>query len=123
MVREAEQYAEEDQKRKEKVEIRNQADQMIFVTEKTLKDLGDKVDEAELAKANEAKEKLKKALEGDDTEAIKQASEELEKVVQELSVKLYQQAQQQAEKTGDNKKDDDVVDAEYKVMDDEDQKK
>lgn len=123
MVREAEQYAEEDQKRKEKVEIRNQADQMIFVTEKTLKDLGDKVDEAELAKANEAKEKLKKALEGDDTEAIKQASEELEKVVQELSVKLYQQAQQQAEKTGDHKKDDDVVDAEYKVMDDEDQKK
>ena len=123
MVRDAEQYAEEDKKRKEKVEIRNQADQMIFVTEKTLKDLGDKVDQAELDKANEAKDKLKKALEGDDTEEIKQASEELEKVVQELSVKLYQQAQQSTEKTDDAKKDDEVVDAEYKVMDDEDQKK
>ncbi|MFD1425648.1 molecular chaperone DnaK [Kroppenstedtia sanguinis] len=123
MVQDAERYAEEDQKRKEQVEIRNQADQMIFLTEKTLKDLGDKVDEAELSKADEAKEKLKKTLEGDDTEAIKQASEELEKVVQELSVKLYQEAQQQTEKTSDEKKDDDVVDAEYKVVDDEDQKK
>lgn len=128
MVREAEQFADEDQERKEKVEIRNQADQMLFVTEKTLKDLGDKVDQAELDKANEAKDKLKKALEEDETDKIKEASEELEQMVQELSVKLYQQAQeaqQQAEQTtedADKKDDDNVVDAEYKVMDDDEQK-
>ena len=125
MVNEAEQYAEEDKKRKEQVEIRNNADQLIFTTEKTLKDLGDKVDAAELEKANEAKDKLKKTLEGDDSEAIKQASEELEKVVQELSVKLYQQAQQaqqdQQEADG-SKESDDVVDADYEVVDDEDRK-
>src|SRR5699024_10327834 len=110
MVNEAEQYAEEDKKRKEQVEIRNNADQLIFTTEKTLKDLGDKVDAAELEKDNEAKDKLKKTLEGDDSEAIKQASEELEKVVQELSVKLYQQAQQaqqdQQEADGSKESDD-----------------
>ncbi|PTX64846.1 molecular chaperone DnaK [Melghirimyces profundicolus] len=120
MVKEAEEYAEEDKKRKEKVEIRNHADQLIFTTEKTLKDLEDKVDKDEINKANDAKDKLKKALEGDDTDEIKKASEELEKVVQELSVKLYQQAQEAQQAKGDSKNDDNVVDADYEVVDDED---
>ncbi|SMO50496.1 molecular chaperone DnaK [Melghirimyces algeriensis] len=123
MVKEAEEYAEEDKKRKEQVEIKNHADQLIFTTEKTLKDLGDKVDSSELDKANEAKDKLKKVLDGGDVEEIKKATEELEKVVQELSVKLYQQAQQ-AQEQGDEgeKKDDNVVDADYEVVDEDEEK-
>ncbi|MFC4076752.1 molecular chaperone DnaK [Salinithrix halophila] len=128
MVTEAEEHADEDKKRKEQVEIRNKADQLVFTTEKTLKDLGDKVEEADRQKAEEAKEKLKTALEGSDDEAIQSASEELEKVVQELSVKLYQQqaaeaqAQQGADTGQANQERDDVVDADYEVMDDEDKK-
>src|SRR5207245_789620 len=61
MVKEAEMYADEDRKRKEKVELRNKADQLIFTAEKTIKDLGDKVDSADVDKANAAKDKLKKA--------------------------------------------------------------
>ncbi|HET7616652.1 MAG TPA: molecular chaperone DnaK, partial [Bacillales bacterium] len=128
MVKEAEEHAEEDQKRREAIDLRNEADQMIFTTEKTLKDLGDKVDEAEKNKAEEAKDKLKKALEGEDTDEIKKAKEELEEIVQQLSVKLYEQAQQAAEQAqgqsedeaGGDKSDDDVVDADYEEIKDED---
>lgn len=129
MVKDAEAHAEEDKKRREQVEIRNQADQLVFTTEKTLKDLGDKVDESEKKKAEEAKDKLKKALEGDDTEAIKKASEELQEVVQQLSVKLYEQAAQQAQAEQqqqgaetDAKDKDNVVDAEYEEVKDEGKK-
>lgn len=121
MVREAEENAEADKKRKEQVEIRNKADQLIFTTEKTLKDVGDKVDAADKEKAEKAKEELKKALEGGDIETIKQATETLEQEVQQLSVKLYQQeaakAQGQAEPSG--KGNDDVVDADYEVVDED----
>ncbi|OYD07652.1 molecular chaperone DnaK [Paludifilum halophilum] len=128
MVKEAEEHAEEDKKKKEEVEIRNKADQLVFTTEKTLKDLGDKVDQSEIDQANEAKDKLKKAMEGTDLDAIKSATEELEQVVQQLSVKLYQQQGEQAqggdpskeEKGADDR--DDVVDADYKMMDEEDKK-
>ncbi|SEN03989.1 molecular chaperone DnaK [Lihuaxuella thermophila] len=121
MIREAELHAEEDKKRKEQVEIRNKADQLIFTTEKTIKDLGDKVDAADVEKANEAKDKLKKELEGNDIEAIKKASEELEQVVQQLSVKLYEKMQQEAQaaqnaETSETKKDDNVVDAEFEEV-------
>lgn len=128
MVKEAEEHAEEDKKKKDEVEVRNKADQLVFTTEKTLKDLGDKVEKADADKAEEAKEKLKTAMEGNNIDEIKTASEELEKVVQELSVKLYQQqaAQQQAEAQSDvgqkAKDQDDVVDAEYEVVDEDDQK-
>lgn len=128
MIKEAEEHAEEDKKKKDEVEIRNKADQLVFTTEKTLKDLGDKVEKADADKAEEAKEKLKTAMEGNNIDEIKTASEELEKVVQELSVKLYQQqaAQQQAEAQTDGgqkaKAQDDVVDAEYEVVDEDDQK-
>ncbi len=123
MVREAEEHADEDQKRKEEVELRNRADQMIFTTEKTLKELEDKVEQSDVDQANEKKEALKKALEGSDIEAIKNAVEELEQVVQQLSVKLYEKAAQEAQQaqaeTKDEKAKDDVVDADYEVVDDE----
>ena len=71
MVKEAEENAEADKKRKEEVELRNEADQLVFTTEKTLKDLEGKVDEAEVKKANEAKEELKAAIEKNDLEEIR----------------------------------------------------
>ncbi|MGZ9584991.1 molecular chaperone DnaK [Paenibacillus marinisediminis] len=123
MMKEAELHAEEDNKRKEMVEVKNSADQMIYTTEKTLKDLGDKADAAEVEKANAAKEKVKKALEGDNVDEIKAATDELMEVVQQLSVKLYEQAAQaqQAEQgaaEGAPKKDN-VVDADYEVVDED----
>ncbi len=130
MVKEAEAHAEEDKKRRERAELRNEADQLVFTTEKTLKDLGDKVDEAEKKKAEDAKDRLKKALEGDDDEAIKKAKDELQQIVQQLSVKLYEQAAQQAQAAqqgsanqGDEKKEDDnVVDADYEEVKDDENK-
>jgi molecular chaperone DnaK len=125
MVKDAEIHAEEDRKRREEVEIRNQADQMVFTVDKTLKDLGDKVDAADVEKANAAKDKVKQALEGTDIDAIKAANEELTEIVQQLSVKLYEQAAQQAqtaqgEDGGEAKKDrDNVVDADYEVVDED----
>ncbi|GAB7053697.1 MULTISPECIES: molecular chaperone DnaK [Paenibacillus] len=124
MMKEAEAHAEEDRKRKELVEARNQADQLVYSVDKTIKDLGDKVDQAEIDKANEAKEKLKKALEGNSLDEIKAASEELTQVVQQLSVKLYEQAAQQGQAggaedaPGASKGKDNVVDADYEVVDD-----
>ncbi|GGE14524.1 chaperone protein DnaK [Marinithermofilum abyssi] len=129
MVKEAEEHAEEDKKRKEQVEIRNKADQLLFTADKTVKELGDKVEAEDKQKVEEAKEKVKQALEKDDTEAIKKATEDLEQAVQQLSVKLYQQqaAQAQAEADphaagGQSADKDNVVDAEYEVVDDEDKK-
>jgi molecular chaperone DnaK len=126
MIKEAEEHAEEDKKRKEAAEVRNKADQLVFTTNKTLNDLGDKVSEDDRKKVEEAKEKVQKALSDNDTAAIKQATEELEKVVQEISVKVYQQAAQEQtanesnEQTAENKKkDDNVVDADYEVVDDD----
>ncbi|MGD8189011.1 molecular chaperone DnaK [Brevibacillus ginsengisoli] len=125
MVKDAELNAEADKQRKEAVEIRNQADQMVFQTEKTMKDLEGKVDQAEIDKANEAKDRVKKALEGTDTEEIKKATEALTEIVQQLSVKLYEQAaqaQQAAEQAqggaGTDAPKDNVVDADYEVVDD-----
>ncbi len=124
MVKEAEANADEDKKRREEVDIRNNADSLVYQTEKTLKDLEGKVDQADIDNANAAKEKVKSALEGTDTEAIKAASEELSQVVQQLSVKLYEQAAQaqqaaQAGEQGGEKQDDNVVDAEYTVVDED----
>ncbi|MDR4889001.1 molecular chaperone DnaK [Fredinandcohnia sp. QZ13] len=127
MVREAEENAEADKKRKEEVELRNEADQLVFTTEKTLKDLEGKVDAAEVEKANEAKEALKQAIEKNDLEEIKAKKDALQEIVQQLSVKLYEQAQQQAQGAqgaqgtdGANQgKDDNVVDAEYEEVNDD----
>jgi len=124
MVKDAEENAEEDKKRREEVDLRNEADQLIFTTDKTLKDLEDKVSEDEKQKATEAKEALQKAIESDDIEDIKAKKEALEEQVQQLSVKLYEQMSQEEGQTeqGQEKTDDDVVDADYKEVDDEDNK-
>ncbi|KPC74721.1 molecular chaperone DnaK [Thermoactinomyces vulgaris] len=124
MVKEAELHAEEDKKRQEAVELRNKADQLIFTTEKTIKDLGDKVGAAELEQANKAKDDLKKALEDNNQEEIKKGIEVLEQAVQQLSVKLYEKMQQEANQAqgaeaSASKKDDNVVDAEYEEVKDE----
>ncbi len=126
MVKEAEENAEEDKKRREEIELRNEADQLIFTTDKTIKDLGDKVSEEEKQKAEAAKEELKSALEADDMDKIKEKKEALQEQVQQLSVKLYEQmAQEQQAQQGSqesNSGDDDVVDAEYQEVDDEEDK-
>lgn len=124
MVNEAAAHEEEDRKRREAAEVRNQADQLIYTTEKTIKDLGDKVDAAEVDRANEAKEELKKALEGDNIEEIKQKTEALSQIVQQLSVKLYENVaqEQQAGEQGSQQQEakrDNVVDAEYEVVDED----
>ncbi|MMZ63823.1 Chaperone protein DnaK [compost metagenome] len=124
MMKDAELHAEEDKKRKELVEAKNTGDQLIYSVDKTLKDLGDKVDAAEAEKANAAKDELKKALESDNLETIKSATEKLSEIVQQLSVKLYEQAAQQQQaggaegaSAGDGKEN--VVDAEYEVVDED----
>lgn len=124
MVKDAEAHAEEDRIRKELVEARNEADQLVYSVDKTIKDLGDKVDQGEIDKANAAKEKVTAALAGNELEAIKKATEELTEVIQQLSVKLYEQAAQ-AQGTGDGdagtgeapKGRENVVDADYEVVD------
>ncbi|MCL2337651.1 MAG: molecular chaperone DnaK [Firmicutes bacterium] len=94
MVKEAEKNAEADQKRKELVEIRNQADSMIYQAEKTIKDLGDKADQAKVEEVNKGLEQLKEALQGEDIEKIKAAVEAANKPLYELTSALYQQQQQ-----------------------------
>ncbi|MCM3550693.1 molecular chaperone DnaK [Niallia circulans] len=128
MVQEAEANAEADKKRREQVELRNEADQLVFSTEKTLKDLGDNVDQAEKDKAEAAKDKLKKALEADNTDDIKAAKDELQEIVTALTTKLYEQAAQAAQAQQDSgnesadKQDDNVVDADYEEVNDDDKK-
>lgn len=124
MVKDAEENAESDKKKREEIDTRNEADQLVFTVDKTLKDLEGKVDEAEVKKAEEAKESLKKALEGDDIETIKKEKEALSEIVQQLSVKLYEQAAQQAQAQGDaegqsTKNDDNIVDADYEEVNDD----
>lgn len=124
MMKEAETYAEEDAKKKAAAEARNEADTLIYSAEKTVNDLGDKVPVEEKAKIDSAREELKKALEGDDIDAIKAKTQALSQALHELSAKIYQaQAEQQqaeagASASGDEKKDDNVVDADYEVHDD-----
>lgn len=121
MVREAEENAEADKQRKEEVELRNEADQLVFTTEKTLKDLEGKVDEAEVAKANEAKDELKAAIEKNELEEIRTKKDALQEIVQALTMKLYEeaaQAQQAAKGEEGTANKDDVVDAEFEEVDD-----
>ncbi|CAI6017656.1 molecular chaperone DnaK [Cohnella sp. JJ-181] len=129
MQKEAELHAEEDNKRRELIEAKNSADQLVYAADKAVKDLGDKVDASEAANVESAKEKVKKALEGDNLDEIKAASDELSGIVQQLSVKVYEQAAQDAqaaqgaaggadEGSGSARKDN-VVDADYEVVDDD----
>ena len=128
-VKEAEQYAAEDAKAKEKVEVRNQADQMVYQSEKTLGEVGDKIPADEKAKVEAGVEKLKETLKGEDTDAIKAATEELTQLFYAMSEKLYSQANPQGagaagpdmggQPGGDGQQ---YYDADYKVVDDDENK-
>ncbi|MFD2209220.1 molecular chaperone DnaK [Virgibacillus halophilus] len=125
MVKEAEENAEADKKRREEVDLRNEADQLVFTTDKTIKDLGDKVSEDDKQKAETAKADLKKALESDNMEEIKEKKQALEEHVQQLSVKLYEQMAKdnQAQQSDEASSADDVVDADYQEVDDDEKNK
>ncbi len=126
-VKEAEQYAAEDAKIKEKVEVRNQADQMVYQGEKTLSELGDKIPADEKAPIQTAIDKLKETLKGEDTDAIKAATDELSQLFAKMSEKLYQQQAPQGDPTqassaGTGAQDGQYYDADYKVVDDDENK-
>jgi molecular chaperone DnaK len=120
MMKEAEQFAEEDEKRKKEVEVRNEADSLIYTAEKTKKDLADKIGKEQIEKIDKAVAELKETVSGKDIDKIKTKSEELTKVLQEVGTVVYQQAaakqaeQAKTEKT-DQKKEK-VVDAEYEEV-------
>ena len=120
-VKEAEAHAAEDKKRKEEVEVRNNADSLVYNTEKTLKELEGKISDDEKAKVEAELGSVKKALEGTDTEAIKSATEKLTQVFYEISQKLYAEASKQAEANGEATEDV-VHDADYKVEDESENK-
>lgn len=125
MMKEAKENEEADRKRKEEVDLRNEVDQLIFTTDKTLKELEGKVSEDEIKKAKDAKEALEKAQKDNNLEEMKAKKDDLSKIVQDLSVKLYQQAQQaqgQADgaqgndqNTGNN--DDNTVNGDFEEVD------
>ena len=127
-VKDAEKFAEEDKKRKEEIEVKNNADSLVYQTEKTIKDLGNKISQSDKEMLESKIADLKKALEGQDTGMIKTASESLTNASYEVFGKAYQQeqAQQQGAAGGatgqEPPKDDNVVDADYEVVDDDDKK-
>ncbi len=123
MVNEAKKHEEEDKKKRESIELRNNADTLVYSTEKLLKEYGDKVDKDVKEKIEKGINELKEALKGDSTEEIKKKTEELQKLAQEIGAKMYQQAAQEQQKKKEDKKDDkeNVVDAE--VVEEEDEKK
>lgn len=123
MVKEAEANAEADKVRKEEAELKNEADQMVFMTEKTLKDLEGKVSEEEVKQAEEAKEDLKTALEAGNLEDVRTKKDKLNEIVQALTMKMYEQAAadaQAAEGAEGSTVDDGVVDAEFEEVNEED---
>ncbi len=134
MQDDAKAHEAEDKKRKEGIEAKNNAEALIYQAEKTVKELGDKADAAKVKEVNDAVAKLKETIKGDDVEKIKADAEALTKPLHELTEKLYQQAQQaqqaaqaagaqqgpqQGPQAGAKKADDNVVDADYKVVDDD----
>ena len=130
MIKQAKEHEEEDKKRKEEIEIRNNADSIIYTTEKTLSELGDKLPKEQKEKIENKLKEVRDVLKEKDTAKIKEKTEELTKVVQEAGASIYQQAaqqqaqEQQAKPKEETKKDGDekVVDAEYKVDEDKDKK-
>ena len=132
-VKEAEQFAAEDAKKKEEIDVRNQADQVIYQTEKALEDAKDKIDAGDKATVEAALTKLKDAMKGTDVEAIKAATEEASKAFYPIAEKMYQQANPQGGQAGPDmgganfaggapggsNTDPNVVDADYEVVDDD----
>ena len=118
MVKEAEANKEADNKRKEEADARNDAEQLIFATEKAIKDLGDKVDEKDKKEAENLIEELKKNLDANDMEKVKETKEKLNEKAMALATKVYEEAakksqEENKEETKNDKKDDDVIDAEF----------
>ena len=125
-IREAEQFAAEDKQRREEADTRNGADQAVFQTEKLVSENGDKISDEHKAQLEEKKEALKEALKGSDIEAIKTAQDELQKVLYEVSAKIYEAAQPEqapgpdsGEYNHDASHDEGFVDADYKEVDDQ----
>ncbi len=125
LVKEAEMHADEDKQKRELIDARNMADSLIYTTEKTVKEAGDKVDDATKANIDQAIENLKKAMEGDNTEEIKRLTEELTQASHKLAEAMYAQASQQqaqagaepgAESAAGGSQDDDVVDADFEEV-------
>jgi molecular chaperone DnaK len=125
LIKDAEMHADEDKKKRELIDARNMADSMIYTTEKSIKEAGDKVDEATKGNINQAIENLKKAMETDNTEEIKRLTDELTQASHKLAEIMYAQANQQqaqaegtagAESTADSQKDEDVVDADFEEV-------
>jgi molecular chaperone DnaK len=127
MVKESEQFAEQDRQKKEEAEARNAADSLIYTAEKTKKDLGDKIKPDQTKKIDDAVSELRKTLAGKDLEAIKSKTEELTKTLQEIGAEAYKQAAQpppaeepkEAKKKGKKSSKEKVVDADYKVVDED----
>ena len=125
MVKDAEANAEADKKRREEADLRNEVDQLVFQTDKVLADLKDKVSEEEVKQAEAARDELKAAIEANDLDQMKAKRDALNEIVQNLTVKLYEQAAAQAQAAqGDgqaqadtNAAGDDVVDAEFEEID------
>jgi molecular chaperone DnaK len=118
-VKEAERFAEEDKNKKEGIEIRNNGDSLVYQTEKTLKELEEKITEDEKSKVEGKLEELKKALEGEDNEEIKTKTEELTEAFYAISQKMYEQNAQGNDGDNTSQAKDDVVDADYEVVDEE----
>ena len=116
-VKEAEQFAAEDKARKDEVDTHNMADQTVYQTEKALNELGDKISDSEKAPILAAVEKLKELNKGNDIQAIKNATEEVQKAFYAVSEKLYQQAAPQGGNPGGQGGDNGVVDADYETVD------
>jgi len=122
MIKEAKEHEEEDKKRREEIEIRNNADSLIYTTEKTLSELENKLPSEQKQKIENKLKEMKEVLKGEDINKIKEKSEELRKVIQEAGASIYQQSAreqtaEQEEKREEKKSDEKVVDAEYKVED------
>lgn len=127
-MKEAQENAEADKKRKEEVDLKNEVDQLLFTVDKTLTEVKDKVSEDDIKKAETARDELKKAQEDNNLEEMKTKKDELNKIVQDLSVKLYQQAQQAEQAAGgatdandgqSSKDDDNTVDGDFSEVNDD----
>jgi molecular chaperone DnaK len=131
LIKEAEAHADDDKKKKELVEARNHADSLIYSTEKSIKDLGDKVDAETKTKIEDAVTALRKAMEGEDTAEIARLTEELTNASHKVAEAMYQQAGQQegqppgqenADQSGGDAPEEDVVDADFEEVKDDDKK-
>jgi len=130
MVKDAESHAGEDKKKRELIEARNQADGLVYTTEKSLSEHGDKVDAETKEKIQGALDNLKKAMEGDSAEEIQSKTQELAQVSHKLAEVMYSQAQEEgqaaegeAQAGAEGAKDDNVVDAEFEDVDEDEKKK